>query len=307
MRCLRSAWSTETLSGGLPSPQITPGTRPARRSARAAPLPARDRAAAFICLTVVAMVQILLNKAAADIGAAHPHPQHASKRVRNKRVQKRVWAAGVLAQARAVPAVRRAYSEHDGERQETRAGTAREEKRWRRKWLWVAAGAELGFERGDARLQGLVLLAREPRHLLDRLEFLALDHVEVAQDAVGLVAEHGIEFAPHARGDAGRVVHQPRHLVEETVAGLGHRWSRVRIQSACRNNGDGLLRPQGRPGRVGYIRPLRLDLATINAVSAVSCRPRAIGRTRNQKSERLGTPALGRLTSRPCCPHHPGT
>src|SRR5262249_40014873 len=42
-------------------------------SARAAPLPARDRVAAFICLTVVAMVQILLNKTAAEIGAAHPH------------------------------------------------------------------------------------------------------------------------------------------------------------------------------------------------------------------------------------------
>src|SRR5262249_56972862 len=87
-----------------------------------------------------------------------------SKRVRNKRVQKRVWAAAVLAQARAVPAVRRAYSEHDWERQETRAGAAREEKRWRRKWLWGAARAELGFERGHARLPGLVLLPPQPRH-----------------------------------------------------------------------------------------------------------------------------------------------
>src|SRR5215468_2729102 len=212
------------------------------------------------------MVQTLLNKTA----AASVRPILTSS----------MWAAAVLAQARAVPAVRRAYSEHDGERQETRAGAAREEKRWRRKWLWVAAGAELGFERGDARLQGLVLLTREPRHLLDRLEFLALDHVEVAQDAVGLVAEHGIEFAPHARGDAGRVVHQPRHLVEETVAGLGHRWSRVRIQRACRNNGDGLLRPQGRPGRVRYSRPLRRGLATINVASPFSCWREASRRSR---------------------------
>src|SRR5262249_7618383 len=97
------------------------------------------------------MVQILLNKAAADIGAAHPHPQHASKRVRNKRVQKRVWAAGVLAQARAVPAGRRAYSEHDGGRQEKRAGTAPEEKRWGRQRGWVAAGAEHGFAPGAER------------------------------------------------------------------------------------------------------------------------------------------------------------
>src|SRR5262249_50255068 len=43
-------------------------------------------------------------------------------------------------------------------------------------------------------------------------------------------------------------------------------------------------------GCVGYIRPLRLDLATINAVSAVSCRPRAIGRTRNQKIPKTGHP-----------------
>src|SRR5262249_45686822 len=198
-------------------------------------------------------------------------PQHASRGV---------WAAAVLAQARAVPAVRRAYSERDGERQETRAGARWQEKRRRPKCLWVAAGSELGFERGDARLQRLVLLAREARHVLDRLEFLAFDYVEVAQDAVGLVAEHGIEFAPHARGDASRVVHQPRHLVEETVAGLGHRWSRVRIQSACRNNGDGLLRPQGRPGRGRYIRPLRLGLATINVASPFSCWREASRRSR---------------------------
>jgi hypothetical protein len=50
---------------------------------------------------------------------------------------------------------------------------------------------DLLFQRGDARLQRLVLLARQPRHFLDRLEFLALDHIEVAQDAVGLVAEDG--------------------------------------------------------------------------------------------------------------------
>src|SRR5690349_25070039 len=48
--------------------------------------------------------------------------------------------------------------------------------------------AELGFQRGDTHLQRLVLLAGQPRHLLYRLEFLALDHIEVAQDAFGLVA-----------------------------------------------------------------------------------------------------------------------
>jgi hypothetical protein len=37
---------------------MTPGTRPARRSDRAAPLPARGRAVAFIALTV-AMTRVL--------------------------------------------------------------------------------------------------------------------------------------------------------------------------------------------------------------------------------------------------------
>src|SRR5258708_35723423 len=103
----------------------------------------------------------------------------------------------------AAPTVRRAYSERARERQEMRTRADRQEKRRRPKRLWVAADSELGLERGDARLQGLVLLARKPRHFLGRLELLALDHVEVAQDAVGLVAAHGVELAPHARGDAG--------------------------------------------------------------------------------------------------------
>src|SRR5262249_8726306 len=52
----------------------------------------------------------------------------------------------VGAGARAVPAVRRAYSEHGRERQETRTGAGGQEKRRRPKCLWVAAGPELGFE-----------------------------------------------------------------------------------------------------------------------------------------------------------------
>jgi hypothetical protein len=57
-------------------------------------LPARDRAAAFICLTVVAILEILLQK--------------------NGRRDR----CGPSRRRRAVPAVRRAYSERDGERQE---------------------------------------------------------------------------------------------------------------------------------------------------------------------------------------------
>ena len=82
--------------------------------------------------------------------------------------------------------------------------------------------AELCLQRGDPDLQRLVLLAREPRHLLDGLELLALHHFEVAQDALGLGAHDGVELSPRPGRDTGRVVHQPRDLVEETVARLGH-------------------------------------------------------------------------------------
>src|SRR5262245_21743901 len=96
--------------------------------------------------------------------------------------------------------------------------------------LGGAAGSEPGFERSDARLERLVLLARQPRHLLDRLELLALDQIEVAQDAFGLIANDGFDLAPHARGGACSVVHQPRDLVEEAVGGLRHHGSRVRMK-----------------------------------------------------------------------------
>src|SRR3981081_985854 len=61
-----------------------------------------------------------------------------------------------------------------------------------------------------------------PRHVLDRLEFLALDDVEVAQDFFGLVAHHGVDLALDALGGAGGVVHQTADLVEKPIAGLGH-------------------------------------------------------------------------------------
>src|SRR6266851_5368731 len=82
--------------------------------------------------------------------------------------------------------------------------------------------AELGFQRRDARLQRLVLLARQPRHVLDRLELLALDDVEVAQDFFGLIADHRIDLTLDALGGTGGVIHQAPDLVEKPIAGLGH-------------------------------------------------------------------------------------
>src|SRR5580698_9602547 len=85
--------------------------------------------------------------------------------------------------------------------------------------------AQFGLQRRDPGLQRLVFLARQPGHVLDRLELLALDDIEVAQDFFGLVAHHGIDLALDTLGRAGGVVHQPADLVKEPIAGLGH-WGR---------------------------------------------------------------------------------
>src|SRR5271165_4023599 len=84
------------------------------------------------------------------------------------------------------------------------------------------SGSDLGLQCRNPRLQSLVLLACRPRHVLDRLELVALDHVKLAQDAIGLIAEYGVELAPDPRSDARRIVHQPRYLVQEAIGGLGH-------------------------------------------------------------------------------------
>jgi len=76
--------------------------------------------------------------------------------------------------------------------------------------------------RGDARFQRLVFLTRQPRHVLDRLELLALDDIEVAQDFFGLIADHCIDLALDALGGPGGVVHQAPDLVKKPIAGLGH-------------------------------------------------------------------------------------
>src|SRR5262245_46079054 len=122
--------------------------------------------------------------------------------------------------------------------------------------LGGAAGPEPGFERGHPPFERLVLLARQARHLLHRLELLALDEVEVAQDAFGLVANDGFELAPHARGGACRVVHQPRDLVEEAVGGLRHNGSRVRMNMPAPTMGTDRCRRKARsPPRLALCVP----------------------------------------------------
>src|SRR5947208_2506989 len=56
----------------------------------------------------------------------------------------------------------------------------------RRRW----GAPEFGFEHRNPRLQRLVFLSRQTRHVLDGLKFLALDHVQIAQDSFGLIADH---------------------------------------------------------------------------------------------------------------------
>src|SRR5689334_18106387 len=158
---------------------MTPGTRPWRRIARAAPLPARGRAVALISLTVA------MSKSSCSIAtqtAAHAAVPPGRP-------------PGVLPSRGCA-----AYSGSDGEKQE-RAGPASR-----------PGFAGRGFQRRDARGERLVFLARQPGHFLDRLELLALDHVEVAQHALGLIAQERVELASHALRDAGGVIHQPRHL-----------------------------------------------------------------------------------------------
>src|SRR5215471_1086727 len=87
--------------------------------------------------------------------------------------------------------------------------------------LSLQAG-EFGLERCQASAELFVLLARLGGHLPHRLELLALDHVQLAQQALALGLYHGFEIAPHALGRAGRIGHELGELVKKPVVGLGH-------------------------------------------------------------------------------------
>src|SRR5437660_4078351 len=105
------------------------------------------------------------------------------------------------------------------------SGRRRDRIAWRGRWRrrrCRRTGAKLRLQGRDAGAQHLVLLARQPGHVLDRLELLALDQVEVPQPLLRLRLEHGVDLALDALRDASGIVHQAGDLVEETVAGLGH-------------------------------------------------------------------------------------
>src|SRR6516165_1837487 len=210
---------------------MIPGTRPTRRSARAAPLPARERDAALITLTVAMIVS-------SSLKPSGPGPK--------------AWAccSGLIAAAASRGAKGahspqwRAYSgakskkQGNGFRRNSRQGGLR------------AAGA--GWCRGRARtagrgcrtakprLQGsnpgperFIFLAGEPRHTLNGLEFLSMDARELAENPLRLGAEQCLGLAPHALRYPRRIVHQSRNFVEEPVRGLDHVRLRKEFASAA--------------------------------------------------------------------------
>ena len=75
------------------------------------------------------------------------------------------------------------------------------------------------FQRGDTRFQLLIFLARQASHLLDRLELLALHHVEVAQNALGLTAEQSVELAPYSLRHRCRQASRPAADPAEVITG----------------------------------------------------------------------------------------
>src|SRR6185295_13123417 len=111
-------------------------------------------------------------------------------------------------------------------RDATRPQRSREIDSWPRlaalRALALGRRTQLHLEFRKPGRQPLVFIARLRRHFLDGLEFLACDDVEIAQNALRLGLEDGLDLFAHAARDAGGVVHQPRHLVEETVGRLHH-------------------------------------------------------------------------------------
>jgi hypothetical protein len=86
-------------------------------------------------------------------------------------------------------------------------------------WRGLAHGC---FQRGNPHLERLIFLPRQTRHLLDRLEIVALHHVKVMEDAFRLSAEQRLNLTPDALRGTGGVVHQTGYFIEETIRRLDH-------------------------------------------------------------------------------------
>src|ERR1700730_481193 len=118
---------------------MTPATRPWRRIARAAPLPARGRAVALISLTVA---------------MSNPHVRLQRKRPLTRPFRPTGLQGCYLAEMARLIAARM------GKNKKAQGGS--KSHRASRSGL-----ADRRFERGDARRERLVLLARQPGHFLD--------------------------------------------------------------------------------------------------------------------------------------------
>src|SRR5262245_52345184 len=95
--------------------------------------------------------------------------------------------------------------------------------------LVAQALSEGGFERSNAFVQALVLLARFLRHRLDRVELLALHDIEAIEDALRLGAHDAFDLLADAVGGARGVGNELAELVEKPACRLRHRF-----RSMCR-------------------------------------------------------------------------
>jgi hypothetical protein len=141
-------------------------------------------------------------------------------------------------------------------------------------------GGKPRFQCCDPGLERFILLAGKARHVLDGLEFLAVDHRKVAQNTLRLVAEQRLGLAPYALRDAGRIVHQSGDVVEEPVRRLDH--VRLRKDFGSENserigallaiathNGNGGAPSQGVRRRIRLRKPRRDALTSLELLMLV--------------------------------------
>src|SRR5499426_1900675 len=95
--------------------------------------------------------------------------------------------------------------------------------------LVAQALGEGGFERGNAFVQALVLLARLLRHRLDSVELLALHDIEAIEKALRLGAHDAFDLLADAVDGARGVGDELAELVEKPACRLRHRF-----RSMCR-------------------------------------------------------------------------